>query len=177
MPAVCNWPPAKRTVAVNVSPRHFQKNSFISTVQRILAESGLDPHLLELEVTEGLLLDNTEEAIETLAELRRLGVSIALDDFGTGYSSLSYLKRLPVDKIKVDKGFIRDLMSDTRDAAIVNSIIAMAHNLGMNVVAEGVETEAQHQFLLEHGCDSFQGYLFAKPMPFEHFTAWLTEQL
>jgi predicted signal transduction protein with EAL and GGDEF domain len=167
----------ERTVAVNVSPLHFQKSGFVKTVQRILTETGLEPRFLELEVTEGLLLDNTEQAIDTLAELRALGISIAIDDFGTGYSSLSYLKRLPVDKIKIDKAFIRDLMADTRDAAIVDSIITMAHNLGMEVVAEGVETEAQHQFLLEHGCDSFQGFFFARPMPFERFTVWLAQQL
>lgn len=159
-------------VAVNVSPLHFQRVGFLPFVQRVLAESGLDPSLLELEVTEGLLLNNTDQAIATLASLKELGLKIAIDDFGTGFSSLGYLKRLPIDKIKIDKSFIDGVISDSRDAAIVQSIIGMAHNLQLTVVAEGVETPSQGAFLHQHDCDLIQGYLHAKPMPLDEFAEW-----
>lgn len=159
-------------VAVNVSPLHFQRAGFIPFVQRALADSGLDPRLLELEVTEGLLLNNIEQAIEMLAQLQALGISIAIDDFGTGFSSLNYLKRLPIDKVKIDKAFIREVISDTRDAAIAQSIIGIAHNLDLKVIAEGVETQSQQAFLRKHNCDELQGYLFARPMPFKNFVEW-----
>lgn len=159
-------------VAVNVSPLHFQRAGFLSFVQGVLADSGLDPSLLELEVTEGLLLNNTDQAIATLASLKALGLKIAIDDFGTGFSSLGYLKRLPIDKIKIDKSFIDEVISDSRDAAIVQSIIGMAHNLQLTVVAEGVETPAQQAFLHRHDCDLIQGYLHARPMPFDDFAEW-----
>lgn len=164
------------TVAVNVSPLHFQRAGFLAFVQRVLADSGMDPSLLELEVTEGLLLNNTDQAIATLATLQQIGLKIAIDDFGTGFSSLGYLKRLPIDKIKIDKSFIDDVISDTRDAAIVQSIIGMAHNLGLAVIAEGVETPAQQAFLHQHGCDLIQGYLHARPMPFDEFAAWAKQR-
>ncbi|MCL5042561.1 MAG: EAL domain-containing protein [Gammaproteobacteria bacterium] len=142
-------------------------------VQRMLDETGLPAELLELEVTEGLLLNNIEQGIETLDAVKRAGISIAIDDFGTGFSSLNYLKRLPVDKVKIDKSFISEVISDTRDAAIAQSIISLAHNLQLKVIAEGVETEAQHAFLRKYNCDEFQGYLFARPMPYADFVTWL----
>lgn len=160
-------------VAVNVSPLHFQRGGFVDFVKRTLSESGLAPGFLELEVTEGLLLNNTEQAIDTLSQLKSLGVSIAIDDFGTGFSSLNYLKRLPIDKVKIDKAFIREVISDIRDAAIAQSIISIAHNLELKVIAEGVETQSQQAFLRKHSCDEFQGYLFARPMPLSDFADWV----
>lgn len=160
-------------VAINVSPLHFQRSSFVSFIQRMLDDSGLDPRCLELEVTEGLLLNNIEEAINTLQELKDKGIKIAIDDFGTGFSSLNYLKRLPIDKVKIDKAFIDDVNDDSRDAAIVQSIISLAHNLQLAVIAEGVETEQQLAFLVRHDCDEIQGYLYARPMPFAELIEWI----
>ncbi|GEM_PF-3861740 len=162
-------------VAINVSPLHFQRSSFVAFIQRMLDDSGLDPHCLELEVTEGLLLNNIEEAIGTLQELKNKGIKIAIDDFGTGFSSLNYLKRLPIDKVKIDKAFIDDVNDDGRDAAIVQSIISLAHNLQLTVIAEGVETERQLAFLALHDCDEIQGYLYARPMPFADLIAWIDQ--
>jgi EAL domain-containing protein (putative c-di-GMP-specific phosphodiesterase class I) len=164
------------SVAINVSPLHFQRGSFAALIQRMLEESGLDPQHLELEVTEGLLLNNIEEAIGRLQELRDKGVKITIDDFGTGFSSLNYLKRLPIDKVKIDKSFIDEVNSDTRDAAIVRSIISLAHNLQLTVIAEGVETEKQLAFLQDHGCDEIQGYLYARPMPYADLLTWLEQR-
>jgi diguanylate cyclase (GGDEF)-like protein/PAS domain S-box-containing protein len=164
------------SVAINVSPLHFQRGSFVAFIQRMLEESGLDPQHLELEVTEGLLLNNIEEAIDTLQKLKDKGIKIAIDDFGTGFSSLNYLKRLPIDKVKIDKSFIDDVNTDTRDAAIVQSIISLAHNLQLTVIAEGVETEKQLAFLKEHDCDEIQGYLFARPMPYADLLKWLDQR-
>lgn len=164
------------SVAVNVSPLHFKRGSFVAFIQRMLEESGLDPQYLELEVTEGLLLNNIEEAIDRLQELKDKGIKIAIDDFGTGFSSLNYLKRLPIDKVKIDKSFVDDVNTDTRDAAIVQSIISLAHNLQLTVIAEGVETEKQLAFLKEHGCDEIQGYLFARPMPYADLLSWLNQR-
>ncbi|WP_373184700.1 EAL domain-containing protein [Halopseudomonas sp.] len=162
-------------VAINVSPLHFQRSSFVAFIQRMLDDSGLDPRCLELEVTEGLLLNNIEEAIGTLQELKDKGIKIAIDDFGTGFSSLNYLKRLPIDKVKIDKAFIDDLNDDGRDAAIVQSIITLAHNLQLTVVAEGVETDEQRIFLAQHECDQIQGYLFARPMPYAELIDWIDQ--
>lgn len=159
-------------VAVNVSPLHFQRAGFVAFVQRTLAETGLEPAMLELEVTEGLLLHHIDQAIDMLQQLKNLGISIAIDDFGTGFSSLNYLKKLPIDKVKIDKSFVDEVISDNRDAAIAQSIIVMAHNLGLKVVAEGVETPSQQAFLRKHNCDELQGYLFARPMPYREYLAW-----
>jgi diguanylate cyclase (GGDEF)-like protein/PAS domain S-box-containing protein len=164
------------SVAVNVSPMHFQRDSFVAFIQRTLEESGLDPQYLELEVTEGLLLNNIEETIDRLQELKGKGIKIAIDDFGTGFSSLNYLKRLPIDKVKIDKSFVDDVNTDARDAAIVQSIISLAHNLQLTVIAEGVETEEQLAFLKEHDCDEIQGYLFARPMPYADLLSWLNQR-
>jgi EAL domain-containing protein (putative c-di-GMP-specific phosphodiesterase class I) len=130
------------------------------TVQR----HAIDPAFLSLELTETMLLDSVELMIDKMIALRKIGIRFELDDFGTGYSSLQYLKRLPLNQLKIDQSFIRDIVS-SNDKILVITIIAMAHNLGLKVIAEGVETEAQLQFLLQHGCDHFQGYLFSKPVP------------
>lgn len=154
------------SMAINISPTHFQRDNFVESVRSVLAKHQLKPEWLELEITEGVLLNNTDHSIETLHQLKLLGVKIAIDDFGTGYSSLSYLKCLPIDKVKIDKSFIQEVISDRHDAAITQGIISMAHHLGLTVIAEGVETEAQFSFLDKNHCDEYQGYYFAKPMPF-----------
>ena len=153
------------TVAVNVSSRQFRKNNFVNDVALALAINETPAHLLKLELTESLLVEDMDVTISTMAALRKLGVCFSLDDFGTGYSSLSYLKRMPLDQLKIDQSFVRDLLSDPNDAAIVDTIIALSRCLGLDVIAEGVETEEQHAMLLKAGCNSFQGYLFSKPMP------------
>ncbi|MCQ4347147.1 EAL domain-containing protein [Pseudomonas stutzeri] len=163
-------------VSVNISAVHFLRHNFIATVRRALEHSGLPAHLLELEITESVLLKDAERAIQLLHELKALGVGIALDDFGTGYSSLSYLKDLPIDKVKIDRSFVHELISDERDAAITQGIISMAHHLDLRVVAEGVETAAQAEFLARNRCDAFQGYLYARPMPFDDLQRYLQER-
>ncbi len=152
-------------IAVNVSPRQFRLVDFVETVKTILDETGANPHRLELELTEGMLLGDIEDTISKMGALQQLGVRFAVDDFGTGYSSLSYLKRLPLDVLKVDQSFVSDIESDANDAAIVETIISMARHLGLEVVAEGVETEQQLHFLKQQGCHIFQGYRFSKPLP------------
>ncbi|ADE11697.1 putative bifunctional diguanylate cyclase/phosphodiesterase [Sideroxydans lithotrophicus] len=161
------------TLAVNVSAKQFRSMDFVSQVQRTLAQSGAKPSLLKLELTESLVLENVEDTIAKMRELKLLGVSFSMDDFGTGYSSLQYLKRLPLDQIKIDQSFVRDIASDSNDAAIVQTIIAMSEVLGLNVIAEGVETEAQREFLDLRGCHAFQGYLFGRPAPLAEFEAIL----
>ncbi|WP_446812270.1 PAS domain S-box protein (plasmid) [Methylomonas sp. 2BW1-5-20] len=152
------------TLAVNVSVRQFSQPDFVVQVQQVLQESGVNPARVKLELTESIVLDNVEDAIEKMQLLQALGVAFSLDDFGTGQSSLSYLRRLPLAQIKIDKSFVRDIVTDPNDAAIVNTIIAMSQTLGLQVIAEGVETEAQLDFLNSHGCNAFQGYLFGKPI-------------
>ena len=149
---------ADLTVAVNVSVLQLLRGDFHEVVRRVLAETGIPPQALELELTESVLMANAEQTAIKLQAFRELGVSLAIDDFGTGYSSLAYLKRLPITTIKIDKAFISDLTHDPDDAAITTTVIAMAHSLGLNVVAEGVETEAQMQFLAKHRCDEIQGF-------------------
>jgi EAL domain-containing protein (putative c-di-GMP-specific phosphodiesterase class I) len=153
-------------VAVNISPRQLlDPNEFLAYVNRVLDETGLEPRLLELEMTESLLLTNVEENAAILRKLGKLGVRIAVDDFGTGYSSLAYLKQLPIDSLKIDRTFVRDIESDPEDAAIIQAIIAMAHGLKVKVIAEGVETRGQLQALRKLGCDEYQGYLVSRPLP------------
>lgn len=164
-------------VSVNISAQQLRQGNLTSLVRQVLEESGLQPHFLELELTESLLLDNAESVISACQQLRSLGVKLAIDDFGTGYSSLSYLKRFPVHYVKIDQTFIRDLGSNTEDAAITRAIIAMAHGLELKVVAEGVETHAQLEFLRAHHCDEIQGYLISKPVPALEFAQLLREQL
>ncbi|HKE94420.1 MAG TPA: EAL domain-containing protein, partial [Povalibacter sp.] len=135
----------------------------------VLRETGLEARYLEIELTESAVMHDAEQFIATLGELNDLGVQISLDDFGTGYSSLSYLKRLPVDRLKVDRSFVQDIVTDADDATIVRTIIALGHNLGLRVVAEGVETEQQLEFLRSNHCDELQGYYFATPMAVSDF--------
>jgi diguanylate cyclase (GGDEF)-like protein len=156
------------SLAVNVCARQFRQTDFVDMIRRTLARQPFPPCRLKLELTESLLLTNVEETIATMTALKSMGVSFSLDDFGTGYSSLAYLKRLPLDQIKIDQSFVRDLLSDPSDAAIVRATLAMMDSLGLDVIAEGVETQAQWAFLLEHGCGAFQGYLFGRPAPIEH---------
>ncbi len=153
------------TVAVNLSPVQFRQRNLVSLVQRVLAETGLPAAQLELEITESLLMDDTERAVEVLHELKSLGIRLSLDDFGTGYSSLSYLKRFPLDKIKIDQSFVRDMIKDSGDAAIIQAIIAIAAKLELGVIAEGVENQSQLDYLALHQCGEVQGYLFSPPVP------------
>lgn len=152
-------------VAVNLSALQFKHGNIIDTVSAALKSSGLPPHLLELELTESILLQDVSAAMKILHDLHTIGVKLSIDDFGTGYSSLSYLKRLSVDKLKVDQSFVRDIADDTDDAAIVTAIIQLGHTLNLEVIAEGVETDEQLAFLKQSGCDEVQGYLFSRPLP------------
>ncbi len=156
-------------MSVNLSPVQFKRNNLIETVTAALRESGLPPQHLELEITESLLMDNDRAALDALEWLRELGVRVSVDDFGTGYSSLNYLKRLPVDVLKIDRSFIDDIPHNSDDVAIARSIISLGHHLNLSIVAEGVETSAQAEFLLAHGCDEVQGFYFSKPVPAEEF--------
>jgi diguanylate cyclase (GGDEF)-like protein/PAS domain S-box-containing protein len=156
-------------IAVNVSARQFSEETLVQDVVSILEETGMDPDLLELEITESVVMRDPERAVKMLKELKERGIRLALDDFGTGYSSLSSLKRFPVDTIKVDRTFIRDIPGDAEDRALTQAIIAMSKTLSLTVVAEGVETKEQLEFLRQHACDEFQGYYFSKPLPAEEF--------
>jgi diguanylate cyclase (GGDEF)-like protein len=158
------WNPAL-SIAVNLSPVQFRHPELVDTVASVLARTGLCPTRLELEVTEGVLIDNAEQALTTLHRLKALGVSIALDDFGTGYSSLSYLSRFPFDRIKIDQCFVRDMLHDTNARAIVQAIIGLGRTLNRQITAEGVETEAQADFLQDEACDQLQGFLLGRPSP------------
>ena len=160
---------ARLSLAINVSARQFLQDDFVAQVLALVRQTGANPAQIKLELTESLLLDNVDSVIATMRALKAHGLGFSLDDFGTGYSSLSYLKRLPLDQIKIDQGFVRDVLLDASDAAIARSIIALADSLGLSVIAEGVETTAHHQFLLAHGCQAFQGYLFGRPLTLEDF--------
>ena len=160
---------AHLTLAVNVSARQFRQPDFVTQVVELLDRTGANPRKLKLELTESMLVDNVEEVITNMNVLKDLGVGFSLDDFGTGYSSLSYLKRLPLDQIKIDQSFVRDVLTDPNDAAIVRTIVALAQSLGLSVIAEGVETEPQRDYLANHGCHAYQGYLYGRPLPLEQF--------
>ncbi len=162
-------------VAVNLSARQFKQTGLVEMVEEVLAETGLDPRYLELELTESILLEHTEESLATLRRIHDMGIHLALDDFGTGYSSLSYLKRFPIDSLKIDRSFIRDVTTNPDDATIAQTVIAMAHSLRMTAVAEGVETEEQLAFLRSHQCDQMQGYYFSRPLPPELFAQMMKE--
>jgi diguanylate cyclase (GGDEF)-like protein/PAS domain S-box-containing protein len=164
-------------LAVNVSARQFQQSAFIATICDVLKETDLDPALLELELTEGSIMKEPEKAIDKLNKLRDLGIKIAIDDFGTGYSSLSYLKRFPIDTLKIDRTFVSDVSTNEDDAAIAKAIVMMGHALDMSVIAEGVETPQQLEYLTSLGCDAIQGYLFSPPLSTQSFTELLMEQL
>lgn len=161
-------------IAVNVSARHFRQANFLDQVVQILDETLLDPSCLELELTETSIMENSEAAVELLTEIRSLGARVAIDDFGTGYSSLSYLKRLPIDTVKLDRSFVNGATSHPDDAALVMAIITLAHNLGLKVIAEGVETDEQMNFLRLLRCDEAQGFLFSKPVSAKDFESALT---
>jgi len=174
---LAQWGTSARTrhlsLAVNVSAHQFMEPDFVSQVVEALERSGADPQRLKLELTESLLADSIDDVIHKMSALRVRGVNFSLDDFGTGYSSLSYLKLLPLAHLKIDQSFVRDLLVDPNDAAIARTIVALAASLGLAVIAEGVETEGQYQLLLEMGCETFQGYWFAKPVPIAEFDALL----
>jgi diguanylate cyclase (GGDEF)-like protein/PAS domain S-box-containing protein len=167
---------AHLTLAVNVSPRQFHQAAFVSQVLAALAGSGADARHLKLELTEGLLLQDVEDTIAKMAQLKGYGVGFSLDDFGTGYSSLSYLKRLPLDQLKIDQGFVRDVLTDPNDATIARTIVALGTSLGLHVIAEGVETEAQREFLARSDCHAWQGYLLSRPVPVAEFEALVLRQ-
>jgi diguanylate cyclase (GGDEF)-like protein/PAS domain S-box-containing protein len=156
-------------LSVNVSAKQFNQPDFVKQVLTVLEQTGANPNKLKLELTEGMLVINVEDIIVKMNTLRIKGVRFSLDDFGTGFSSLSYLKRLPLDQLKIDQSFVRDALTDPNDAAIIRTIIALGQSLGMEVIAEGVETEAQRNFLVTHGCNQYQGYLFSKPLPLKEF--------
>ena len=160
---------APLTIAVNVSARQFHHDDFVDQVLAVLGRTGANPSRLKLELTESLLVDNVESVIAKMSVLRTHGVGFSLDDFGTGYSSLSYLKRLPLAQLKIDQGFVRDILTDPNDAAIAKMVIVLAESMGLSVIAEGVESQAQRDFLAEHGCHAYQGYLFGRPLPLEMF--------
>ncbi len=162
---------AHLTVAVNVSARQFHHADFVDQVLAVLDHTGANPKRLKLELTESLLVDDVEGVIAKMTVLKVQGVSFSLDDFGTGYSSLSYLKRLPLDQLKIDQSFVRDILIDTNDSAIAKMVVALAESMGLTVIAEGVEIEAQKDFLARNGCRAYQGYLFSRPLPIEEFEA------
>lgn len=164
------------SVAVNISARQFAHNTLAQSIATALARAGLEARYLELELTESLVMHNPEEIIQLLGELREMGVLLAIDDFGTGYSSLSYLQRFPLDRLKIDQSFVHDIGSGGNDAAIARAVIALAHNLGLRVIAEGVSTQEQLAFLRLHGCNEMQGYLYSRPLPFEALQRLLHER-
>ena len=164
---------AHLTLAVNVSVHQLRQADFVDQVIAILDRTGADPRKLKLELTESQLLKEVEDTIAKMTALKARGVGFALDDFGTGYSSLSYLKRLPLEKLKIDRSFVMDVLTDPNDAAIAKTIVALAQSLGLAVIAEGVETDEQRMFLAENGCHAYQGYLFSRPLPFEEFDRFL----
>jgi EAL domain-containing protein (putative c-di-GMP-specific phosphodiesterase class I) len=155
------------SLSVNVSPRQFRQEQFVEKVQAALQQTGADPRRLIMEVTEGLLIANLNDTVARMSSLVTLGIRFSIDDFGTGYSSLAYLKKLPLYELKIDKSFVQDTPDDPSDTAIVQSVIAMAGHLGLQVVAEGVETQAQADFLRESHCKCMQGYLFSRPLPLD----------
>ncbi len=164
-------------IGVNISVLQFADVGFVDLIADVLRDTGLDPHMLELEITESLLVKDVSEAISSLTALKALGVQIAIDDFGTGYSSLSYLERFPIDRLKVDQAFVREITTDPNDAAIATAVIAMALKMGMNVIAEGVETEAQLNFLRNEGCHEIQGYFWSRPLPPDALEKFFNEKL
>jgi EAL domain-containing protein (putative c-di-GMP-specific phosphodiesterase class I) len=160
-------------LAVNVSVRQFREADFVQQVQRLITDSCICPSYLKLEITESMLAYDVESIIITMLQLKAIGLKFSMDDFGTGYSSLTSIKRLPLDQLKIDQSFVRDILHDEHDKAIVRTIIAMAQSMRLNIIAEGVETEAQRSLLAIKGCTNYQGYLFSKPLPLKEFDALL----
>jgi len=163
------------TMSVNVSARQFRQPHFVEEVLTIVNGSGANPQRLKLELTESVLVDNVEDIIVKMNTLKAKGVGFSIDDFGTGYSSLSYLKRLPLDQLKIDKSFVRDILTDPNDAAIAKMVVALADSMGLSVIAEGVETDAQRDLLASLGCNKYQGYLFSRPLPIEEFEVFASK--
>ncbi|MGZ8159545.1 MAG: putative bifunctional diguanylate cyclase/phosphodiesterase [Methylobacter sp.] len=163
-------------LAVNVSARQFRQADFVGKVFDVLRRSAIKPDRLKLELTESMVLEDIDDTILKINALREIGVRFSMDDFGTGYSSLSSLRKLPIDQLKIDQSFVHDIVIDPDDAVIVQTIIAMTTNLGMEVIAEGVETEAQRAFLEQYDCQVCQGYLFGRPVPIEQFEALLMKR-
>lgn len=163
---------ARYHLSINVSARQFQQSDFVNQVIMKLQKTGANPNKLKLELTESMLVDDVDDVITKMSKLRVLGVSFSLDDFGTGFSSLSFLKLLPLNQLKIDKSFVRDILTDTNDAVIARTIVALANSLGLNVIAEGVELEGQRAFLSKHGCHDYQGYLFSRPLTEQQFHAF-----
>ena len=183
MEAACEqlatWAAQPRTallsLAINVSVRQCRHPDFVEQVLSALDRSGADPQKVKLELTESLLVDDVEDTISKMTALRQRGVRFSLDDFGTGYSSLTYLKRLPLDQLKIDRSFVQDVLTDPNDASIVRTIVALGQSMGLEVMAEGVETEEQRDFLAVHGCKVYQGFLFSRPLPPEELEALMLE--
>jgi EAL domain-containing protein (putative c-di-GMP-specific phosphodiesterase class I) len=167
---------ASLSISVNVSARQFHQGDFVDQVLDVLERTGANAHRLKLELTESMLITNIEGVIAKMNALKGKGVGFSIDDFGTGYSSLSYLKRLPLEQLKIDQGFVRDILIDPNDAAIAKMVVALADSLGLSVMAEGVETEAQRDFLAGLGCRNYQGYLFSKPMPIQDLEAFFKRE-
>jgi EAL domain-containing protein (putative c-di-GMP-specific phosphodiesterase class I) len=167
---------AQLSIAVNVSAKQLHQNEFAAQVLDILQRTGANPKLLKLELTESLLVTDIEKIIAKMTMLKSMGVGFSLDDFGTGYSSLGYLKRLPLDQLKIDQGFVHDVLIDPNDAAIAKMIIALAATLGLTVIAEGVELQGQLDFLASQGCHTYQGYFFSKPLPIAEFESFAQRQ-
>lgn len=163
-------------LAVNVSARQFRQPDFVAQVLSIVERCGIEPSRLKLELTESMLVNDVEDIIGKMSALKERGVSFSLDDFGTGFSSLSYLKRLPLDQLKIDQAFVRDVQTNPNDAAIASTVVSLGQNLGLEVIAEGVETDGQRSFLTSIGCHRFQGYLFSKPVPIAEFDGLLSRQ-
>jgi EAL domain-containing protein (putative c-di-GMP-specific phosphodiesterase class I) len=160
-------------VSINISARQFREADFVEKLFDALKLSGANPKLLRLELTESVVLEDVEIVIERMQQIKALGVTFSLDDFGTGFSSLSYLKRLPLSEVKIDRTFVRDIATDPSDEAIVRAIISMSESLGIEVIAEGVETQTQIDFLKSNGCTRYQGYLFGKPMAIQDWGGFL----
>jgi PAS domain S-box-containing protein len=167
---------AHLTLAVNMSACQFRHPDFVGYVLAVLERTGADPRRLKLEVTEGSLIDDVEETIATMNKLKAHGLGFSLDDFGTGYSSLAYLKRLPLDQLKIDQSFVRDVLTDPNAATIAHAVVTLGQSLGLAVIAEGVETECQRDFLARHNCDAFQGYLFSPAIPADQFHAFIASR-
>jgi EAL domain-containing protein (putative c-di-GMP-specific phosphodiesterase class I) len=165
---------AKLTMAINVSALQFAQADFVATVAHALQTTGANPARIKLELTESMLVSDLPGVIVKMQQIKAMGVRFSLDDFGTGYSSLSYLKLLPLDQLKIDQSFVRDILTDPNDAAIAHAVIALGHSLGLKVIAEGVETPEQRELLASLHCDAFQGYLFGKPVPAGQFADFLS---
>jgi len=168
--------PITLKVAVNASTLQFKNSTWFKTVEKAIKAKRIAPEDIEIEITEGLLLEDSSEVNKQLSDIRTLGISLSVDDFGTGYSALSYLKRCPINTVKIDRSFVKGIPDDKEDMVLIHAIIAMAHGLGLSVIAEGIETQEQWDFLREEGCDFAQGYFFSKPLPAKELELWLKEQ-